>query len=165
MPNVSLCEYFFTIGDVPFVHLLTRACNPVSFFLILGGYGMYIVYRKGDQNRYTRILKLYIHYWVILAIFLLVGFISWGRTPGSFLTILSNATGFQATYNGEIWFLLPYALLSVMLIDCKSYRDELKASLKLGIMIFFLTSCSSFIFIFVLLNLYLILRQATFTKV
>ena len=61
MPNVSLCEYFITIGDIPFVHLLTRACNPVSFFLILGGYGMYMVYRKGDKNRYIRILKLYIH--------------------------------------------------------------------------------------------------------
>ena len=144
MPNVSLCEYFITIGDIPFVHLLTRACNPVSFFLILGGYGMYMVYRKGDKNRYIRILKLYIHYWVILALFLLVGFIVYGRTPGSFLTILSNVTGFQATYNGEIWFLLPYALLSVTSSWLFSITDKFKTKYVL-LVLFILNLCTSFL--------------------
>lgn len=32
--------------------------------------------------------------------------------PGSFFKILSNVTGYEATYNGEMWFLLPYVILS-----------------------------------------------------
>lgn len=32
--------------------------------------------------------------------------------PGSFLKVLSNVTGYHTTYNGEMWFLLPYAILS-----------------------------------------------------
>lgn len=144
MPNVSLCDYFITLGDIPLVHLLTRACNPVSFFLILGGYGMYMVYRKGDKNKYIRILKLYIHYWVILALFLLVGFIVYGRTPGSFLTILSNVTGFEATYNGEIWFLLPYALLSITSSWLFSITDRFKTRYVL-LVLFFVNLCTSFL--------------------
>lgn len=144
MPNVSLCDYFITLGDIPLVHLLTRACNPVSFFLILGGYGKYMVYRKGDKNKYIRILKLYIHYWIILALFLLVGFIVYGRTPGSFLTILSNVTGFEATYNGEIWFLLPYALLSITSSWLFSITDRFKTRYVL-LVLFFVNLCTSFL--------------------
>lgn len=144
IPNVSLCDYFITIVDIPFVHLLTRACNSVPFFLILGGYGMYTVYRKGDKNRFTRILKLYIHYWITLAIFLLVGFIVYGRTPGPSFTILSNITGFEATYNKEIWFLLPYALLSVTSSWLFSITDRFKTKYVL-LLLLLSNLCTSFL--------------------
>lgn len=36
----------FSIGGVPLVGYLTRMCNPVPFFLILSGYGLYAVYGK-----------------------------------------------------------------------------------------------------------------------
>lgn len=54
-----------------------------------------------------------IHYWIILLIFVTIGhFIHPTAYPGSFFKILSNITGYQTTYNGEMWFLLPYVILS-----------------------------------------------------
>ena len=35
------------IGDTPLVYSLTYACNPVPFFLILSGYGLYAAYKRG----------------------------------------------------------------------------------------------------------------------
>ena len=39
-------SHLFTIGGTPLVAYLTRMCNPVHFFLILSGYGLYAVYSK-----------------------------------------------------------------------------------------------------------------------
>lgn len=113
--NVDLCRNFIYIDGTPLVLILSRASNPVAFFLILGGYGLYKVYVRGDRHRWTRILKLMIHYWVILVVFLSIGhFMHPLEYPGSWLSLLSNATGFHTTYNGEMWFLLPYVLLSAI---------------------------------------------------
>ena len=113
MNNVLLCHNNFYVGDIPLTHILVRATNPVPFFLILSGYGMYIVYMKGDKHRYSRLLKLLFHYWVILLIFVGIGsYLYPDRYPGTWEKILSNVTGYKTTYNGECWFLLPYILLS-----------------------------------------------------
>lgn len=113
MPNVEQCTTFMSVGDLPLVHWLTRASNPVSFFLILGGYGMYIVWEKGDKHRYLRLFRLYSHYWLVLAVFVGIGAILYpNRYPGTMLTILKNVTSYHTTYNGECWFLLPYVLIS-----------------------------------------------------
>lgn len=115
LPAVEVCHNFFFIDGLPLVYILSRASNPVSFFLILGGYGLYKVYEKGDRHRWSRLWKLMIHYWIILAIFLLVGhFIFPSRYPGSWLALISNITGYHTTYNGEMWFLMPYVILSAI---------------------------------------------------
>lgn len=115
MGNVDLCHNLIYVGDTPLVYILSRISNPVSFFLILGGYGLYKVYEKGDRHRWTRVFKLYLHYWIILAIFLTIGFFMRpDRYPGSVWQILSNATSYEPTYNGEMWFLLPYVCLSLI---------------------------------------------------
>lgn len=49
--NVELCSPILYVGDTPLITYLVRATNPVAFFLILGGYGMYSVWRKGDKHR------------------------------------------------------------------------------------------------------------------
>lgn len=111
--NVNLCHNLFFIDGTPLVLLLSRASNPVAFFLILGGYGLYRVYEKGDRHRWSRLAKLMIHYWIILLIFVTIGhFMHPTAYPSSFFKILSNITGYQTTYNGEMWFLLPYVILS-----------------------------------------------------
>lgn len=111
--NVALCHNLLFIDGIPLVSILSRAANPVAFFLILGGYGLYRVYEKGDRHRWSRLAKLMIHYWIILLIFVTIGhFIHPTAYPGSFFKILSNITGYQTTYNGEMWFLLPYVILS-----------------------------------------------------
>lgn len=111
--NVALCHNLLFIDGTPLVLILSHASNPVAFFLILGGYGLYRVYEKGDKHRWSRLAKLMIHYWIILLIFVTIGhFIRSAAYPGSFLNILSNVTGYETTYNGEMWFLLPYVILS-----------------------------------------------------
>lgn len=111
--NVALCHNLLFIDETPLVLILSRASNPVAFFLILGGYGLYRVYEKGDRHHWSRLAKLLIHYWIILLIFVTIGhFIRPTAYPGSFIKILSNVTGYETTYNGEMWFLLPYMVLS-----------------------------------------------------
>lgn len=111
--NVALCHNLLSIGGTPLVYILSRAANPVSFFLILSGYGLYRVYEKGDSHRWARLFKLLLHYWVILIVFLTVGHIQHpSGYPGNIHLIILNFTGFECTYNGEMWFLLPYIVLS-----------------------------------------------------
>lgn len=112
--NVDLCTVFLYIGDTPLLSLLTRCANPVPFFLFLSGYGLY----KTNKNRklrsnIKRVLKLYIHYWISLAIFIPLGAYCCGinRYPGTLTSFVNNFTGWFTTYNGEIWFLFPYVLL------------------------------------------------------
>lgn len=113
--NVDICRNLIYIDGTPLVLILSRAANPVAFFLILGGYGLYKVYLRGDKHRYSRILKLYIHYWTTLLIFVGIGCFMYPTLyPGSFVKIISNITGYHTTYNGEMWFLLPYVILSAL---------------------------------------------------
>lgn len=112
--NVELCTTFLSINDMPLINWLTRAASPVPFFLILGGYGLYTVYQKGDNHRFSRIFRLYSHYWLILTIFLLIGHALYpSRYPGNWMKILGNYSSFEITWNYEYWFLFPYVLLSI----------------------------------------------------
>lgn len=112
--NAALCADVALWNDQTLLLWLANACNPVAFFVLLGGYGMYIVTQKGDKHRYSRILKLYTHLWCIMGIFLLVGhFMQPDKYPGSWTSLLSNLTGYEASYNNEYWFLLPYVALTL----------------------------------------------------
>lgn len=39
--------FIISVGDIPLIVYLRRMCNPVPFFLILSGYGLYSVYSQG----------------------------------------------------------------------------------------------------------------------
>lgn len=111
---VDQCHNLIIINDIPLVNILSHASNPVAFFLILGGYGLYKVYQRGDQHHYSRLIKLYIHYWIILTIALIIGHNLYPETyHGSLMQVLDNATGYQTSYNITMWFLLPYVVLSL----------------------------------------------------
>lgn len=113
----EMCSPVLFIGSTPLVQILTRSCTPVGIFLILSGYGLSYVYAHGKLNlakQLKRLFKLYLHYWIILLVFVGIGcFVAPDKYPGSVLTILSNVTSWDTTYNAEIWFLFPYALLSL----------------------------------------------------
>lgn len=114
MGNVDLCKTFISIHGVPFVNLLTRAANPVPFFLILSGYGLFVSYSSGvTKSSGRRVLKIFIHYWITLAIFIPIGAFVCGTNvyPGSFLKFVENISGWNTSYNQEVWFLFPYCLL------------------------------------------------------
>lgn len=101
----------------PLAYFLTRLCTPVSFFLILSGYGLAYLYynnRLSPRTQIPRLLKLYIHYWLILLVFVPIGsFFKPTQYPGTITDMLLNLLSWSHTYNYETWFLLPYALISL----------------------------------------------------
>ena len=117
LSNCNLCDNLIMIGDIPFVYFLSKAANPVAFFLFLSGYGLYFSNKSNcetNTRNYKRIIKLYIHFWFILTGFLCIGIILRpDKYPGSLIEIIGNYTSFIYSYNGEYWFLLPYAILAI----------------------------------------------------
>lgn len=116
MQNVNTCANFLYIDDLPFVFILSRATNPVPFFLILSGYGLYTVRKNNPQyNIVKKMRNLYIHYWITLAIFVPLGtlVVGYARYPESMAAIINNVTAWNTTWNGEIWFFFPYILLAL----------------------------------------------------
>lgn len=113
--NVALCKTFISIGGEPVVSVLARCTNPVYFFIILSGYGLYISHKNGRSNNYIRVARLYIHYWIVMVLFVTVGYFIRGSYiyPGSLGKVLENITGWNTSYNGEMWFLFPYMMIAI----------------------------------------------------
>ena len=126
--NVTLCETYLSIGGVPFVSILARCANPVNFFIILSGYGLYVSHSNGRNGNFKRIVRLYLHYWIALFIFVTIGyFVRGGEVyPGSWSKILENVTAWNTTYNGEMWFLFPYMMVALTSEWVFSKMDRLK---------------------------------------
>lgn len=127
----DLCTPLLYIGNTPLVKYLSNACYPVSFFMILSGYGLTYCYKKNQLSlsiQSKRIMKLYVHYWLILLIFVTIGhFIKPDVYPNDLLHVLANIVGIRCTYNGETWFLLPYAIISLLswwIIDFVYHLNE-----------------------------------------
>lgn len=115
--QTDLCYNLFYIGDIPLVKWLSRACGPVSFFVLLSGYGLAYTYEHGELvfgKQLKRIFKLYFHYWIVLGIFLFIGWYLYPeKYPGTWNRIFGNITGWQTNYNHAMWFLFPYMLVSL----------------------------------------------------
>lgn len=113
----DLCQPLLFAGNIPLVHIITRACSPVAFFLIMSGYGLSYVYFHGTlalSTQSRRLLKLFISYWIILLVFVSIGhFIKPDLYPGSIGKIISNVTSWSSSYDAVTWFLFPYMLLSL----------------------------------------------------
>lgn len=128
------CYNFLYVSDDPLSNFLSRACNPVDLYLLLGGYGLYCVYLKGkDNRRFTRIFKLYIHYWIILLITIPIIYLfsTQGIEIGSLTSIVKNFTAFRVTWDGPCWFLFPYSILSILYPILFFYLDKYKISISL----------------------------------
>jgi len=125
----AVCEPLIFVGGTPLVHIINRACNPVGIFLMLSGYGLSYTYYRGKlsvNGQERRLLKLYIHYWLILLIFVSIGFfVKPSKYPGSLLDIIMNFTSLSSSYNSETWFLFPYTLLSLTSIWIFKCIDKL----------------------------------------
>ena len=104
----------FQGGGKPIVSQLVKFTGIcVGLYLFLSGYGLYITYQRNPNIQpWKRIVKLYLNFWIVFAIFISLG--AWlypNRYPGSCTAFLNNVTGWHTTYNGEWWFLFPYVLL------------------------------------------------------
>jgi len=113
----ELCQPLIYVGDVPLVKWLAAACNPVAFFLILSGYGLSFIHSRGCltyKGQGRRIVKLYVHYWIILVVFVGLGCVLRpDRYPGNWQEVVGNLTNWISTYNPETWFLLPYVCIAM----------------------------------------------------
>lgn len=101
---------------MPLLSFLVRVANPVPFFILFSGYGLYISYCRGKRNNGKRVvLKLYIHYWITLVLFVTIGYFVLGKEfyPGTWTKIVKNVTAWNTSYNAEFWFLLPYCLVAL----------------------------------------------------
>ena len=94
---------------------LAMANNPVPFYVFLSGYGLYCVYQtRKDKNKYKRCFRLYLHYWIITAIFIIISLILQTREYDfSFTNITKNVVGISTDYYASAWFILPYIILSI----------------------------------------------------
>lgn len=145
MSNVNLCDNFVTIGGNPLTYIFSRATSPVSFFIILSGYGLYISHHKGSYKVWLKLKNLYIHYWITLAIFVTIGsFIVSNRYPGNITTILKNMTAWETSYNAEIWFLFPYAMVMLTSKWIVKVLDSINPWICLGAT-FFLSLCTEYV--------------------
>lgn len=103
------------IDGVPLVYLLSKfATICVGFYLFLGGYGLYVSRGEGVNSKKSRqrVLLLFANFWVVFGIF--VGLGSWikpAQYPGSIPEFIQNFTAWNTSYNGEWWFLFPYAII------------------------------------------------------
>lgn len=112
--NLEGCFSLFSVNGLPLANFLSRGCSPVGLYLFVSGYGLYFMHRKHSGGGILRLLKLYILYWIILAVFVTIGsFMRPEEYPGTLLDVLLNATAFRTTYYGEAWFLFPYILLAL----------------------------------------------------
>lgn len=110
---LNFANYIF-VGDFPLTYALTACMDPVPFFYFLGGYGLYCVNLNIDKHYGIRIFRLYLHFWIIVTLFTLIGhFVYPDQYPGSTIEFLKNLSSIWYTYNGTYWFLLPYATLSL----------------------------------------------------
>lgn len=127
------------LNGTPLNYYISRMCNPVPFFLILSGYGLYVTYSKrsvGVKN-WKRVCNLYLHLWLIYLIFVPLGaFIKPDMYPGDLLTFIKNATSWQCSYIGEQWFFLPYILLMVLSPIIFKFFDKIGPAGALIISIF-----------------------------
>lgn len=115
--HTAECTNLLYIGDVPFAKWLSNACGPVPFFLLFSGYGLAFTYeRKGlfFSGQLRRIFKLYVHYWIILTVFLIIGWYMYpDRYPGTWWRLLINVLAWKTDYNHSMWFLFPYCLVAL----------------------------------------------------
>lgn len=116
----GLYETFPTINEVPLIYyigLFGDACVPIYCFL--SGYGLFLVYNKEHKSNamknFMRIFKLLVNFWIVLIVFLSIGFLA-GKTEafqGGLGEFFLNFFVLSNSYNGAWWFLQTYIILVI----------------------------------------------------
>jgi surface polysaccharide O-acyltransferase-like enzyme len=114
----GLYETFFVINGVPaiyYIGLFGDACVPIYCFA--SGYGLFVSMNKAGNSilsrNFTRLFKLLINYWIVLVIFVGLGFFIGNPEvfPGSPVEFLLNFFVLSNSYNGAWWFVQTYIIL------------------------------------------------------
>ena len=132
---------------------LGRMC--VVLYTFLGGYGLAKVYQRsgnctrgfgiyGGMNNGKRVWKLFTNYWIVLLMFMAVAVaIKPDRYPGDISEITGNITALNCTYNDSLWFLLPYAMLTLLASPIIKFANSLHGTrLWITLAIAFTVKCA-----------------------
>ena len=143
MTNVAICDNMIFIGNMPFTYILSRATNPVAFFIILSGYGLYVSHHRGTYKVWHKLKALYLHYWIALIIFVALGYwiVGGEKYPGGWMKIAENVTAWNVTYNGEVWFLFPYMMVMLTSKWIVRMLDRYRAWVCIGVLLFLHLCC------------------------
>ncbi|WP_294346419.1 acyltransferase [uncultured Clostridium sp.] len=106
------------IGSTNLAYIIGHAGKLcVAIYLFLSGYGLYFTIIKNGRfsigDVFKRLKKLYINYWVILFIFVPIGF-AMGVKVFNMKEFMGNFFAYKLTYNGEWWFLKLYIQLIIV---------------------------------------------------
>lgn len=132
---------------------LGRMC--VVLYTFLGGYGLAKVYQRngnctkgfgiyGGMNNGKRVWKLFTSYWIVLLMFMAVAVaIQPDRYPGDISEITGNITALNCTYNDSLWFLLPYAMLTLLASPIIKFANSLhRTRLWITLAVAFTVKCA-----------------------
>lgn len=108
-------------NGMPLAVVLKKICSIcVQMYIFLGGYGLAKTYERaavtgGNMDNAKRVWRLYVNYWVVFLLFYPLGMIF---NPALFRTdiadFLLNFSSLKYSINGAWWFLLPYAMLTLL---------------------------------------------------
>lgn len=107
------------IGSKPLIYYISLFCDCcVAIYCFCSGYGLNVGYMGNTTNynrkNYTRLIKLYLNYWIILLLFAVgLGMIlgQGARYPGDWIKFFLNVTAIDPSYNGAWWFFTTYLIL------------------------------------------------------
>lgn len=100
--STPLIYYFGLFGDI---------C--VAVYCFISGYAHYLQSSKGElQQRWKRLWRFMIPFWVIAVVFSLIGLLAGNSViPGSIKEFLLNCLTIKNSYNGAWWYANTYILL------------------------------------------------------
>lgn len=107
------------LNGIPLVYYLSLVSGCcVSLYLFCSGYGLASIEEENRlrlKSNLIRIIKLLINYWVILIIFVFIGYlIGNDNYPGSMKKFILNFLLLSKSYDGAWWFLQTYVILVLL---------------------------------------------------
>ncbi len=120
--NTPLIYYFGLFGDI---------C--VAVYCFVSGYAHYLQSSKTElQQRWKRILRFLIPFWIIAVVFSLIGMLIGNAVvPGSMKEFLLNCLTIKNSYNGAWWYANTYILLVALQPLSKKFVERSHAWLVL----------------------------------
>lgn len=101
------------LNGKPLAYAIARTAGMcVPIYLFISGYGMAKASELNVRSTFRRLWRVYSRFWLVLALFIpLACWLKPEAYPNGYSTLLLNVLSLDVSYNGEWWFLLPWAIL------------------------------------------------------
>lgn len=119
--TATLANTVYFYNGAPLATVMKKICSMcVPVYIFLGGYGLAVTHERAvaqgrRMRNWRRVLSLYANLWTVFLFFYPLGL---AFNPQLFNTGIYDAalnlTGLKCSMNGAWWFLLPYAILTLL---------------------------------------------------